>query len=203
MLGSAAAVGSMPSSATFFITYESLKRVSALSGAKGHMLASSVGECLSCLIRVPTEVVKQKVQARQATSSWQCLRSILAKQGVRGLFVGYWTTVMRDVPFSAIQYPIWEALRTQYNPEGSGFKSGVCGSCAGAIAGTLTTPIDVVKTRLMTATERVTVLETVRVLAAEGPRSFFNGLSARLGWLTVGGFVYLGTYQYVLDALSL
>ena len=55
----------------------------------------------------------------------------------------------------------------------------------------------------MTATERVTVLETVRVLAAEGPGSFFNGLSARLGWLTVGGFVYLGTYQYVLDALSL
>ena len=53
---SAAAVGSMPSSATFFITYESLKRVSALSGAKGHMLASSVGECFSCLIRVPTEV---------------------------------------------------------------------------------------------------------------------------------------------------
>ena len=43
------------------------------------------------------KVVKQKVQARQATSSWQCLRSILAKQGVRGLFVGYWTTVMRDV----------------------------------------------------------------------------------------------------------
>jgi len=45
------------------------------------------------------QVVKQRVQAQQAASSWAALRHTLATSGARGLYVGYWTTVMREVRF--------------------------------------------------------------------------------------------------------
>ena len=32
-------------------------------------------------------------------------------QGLRGLYRGYMTTVFREVPFSFIQYPLWEYLK--------------------------------------------------------------------------------------------
>ena len=198
----ATAVGSMPSSALFFLTYESIKRRNPDGGATQHIIAASIGDCVACLVRVPTDVVKQRVQARQVRSSFEALKMTLKRSGVRGLYVGYGTTIMREIPYAGIQYPIWEALRARYNPEGSGIKSGLCGSVAGAIAGAFTTPIDVVKTRLMLSQTGESLQSVVRGLRAEGWRSFFRGLSARVGWLSIGGFVYLGTYQVVIDRMG-
>lgn len=32
-------------------------------------------------------------------------------QGARGFYRGYFTTVMREIPFSFIQYPLWEYFK--------------------------------------------------------------------------------------------
>lgn len=61
----AAAAGSAPTAALFFLTYEGAK------GAAGdlhdhplvHMGAASCGEVAACLVRVPVEIVKQRRQA--------------------------------------------------------------------------------------------------------------------------------------------
>ena len=66
-------------------------------------------------------------------------------------------------------------------------------------AGGLTTPIDVVKTRLMLSTKNEGVVTVIRELYKGGLSSFFKGFSARIGWLSIGGFVYLGTYQTVIE----
>ena len=34
-------------------------------------------------------------------------------QGPRGLFRGYVSTIARDIPFSFIQYPLWEYLKVR------------------------------------------------------------------------------------------
>ena len=52
----AAAVGSMPGSALFFLTYEHVKRMNPGGGITQHMMASSLGEIVACFVRVPTEV---------------------------------------------------------------------------------------------------------------------------------------------------
>lgn len=60
---------------------------------------------------------------------------------------------MREVPFSAIQFPIFEGLKSSWsNYQGSPVDSvqvGLCGSVAGGFAAAITTPLDVTKTRLM------------------------------------------------------
>ena len=37
-------------------------------------------------------------------------------QGPKGLYRGYMTTVSREIPFSFIQYPLWEYLKVSMDP---------------------------------------------------------------------------------------
>jgi solute carrier family 25 S-adenosylmethionine transporter 26 len=39
------------------------------------------------------------------------IRSILAKEGVRGLYAGYGAFLLRDLPFDAVEFVAYEQLR--------------------------------------------------------------------------------------------
>jgi solute carrier family 25 S-adenosylmethionine transporter 26 len=61
----AAAAGSAPGAAFFFAVYEMIKANLSSSNAPPalvHMLAASFGETVACSVRVPTEVIKQRMQ---------------------------------------------------------------------------------------------------------------------------------------------
>ena len=72
----ATALGAAPGAAFFFSAYEGMKpKLQALNGGKEHPLqhscAASCGEVAACLVRVPTAVVTQRMQACLGTqSSW-------------------------------------------------------------------------------------------------------------------------------------
>eukprot|EP00064_Thunnus_orientalis_P013774 superscaffoldBa00002296_g13814 len=99
-----AAVGSFPNAAAFFVTYDCTKSLLSAGGAMAaphvapvtHMLAASLGEIMACLIRVPTEVVKQRTQASPSSTTYHMLLSTLKEEGVRGLYRGYGSTVLRE-----------------------------------------------------------------------------------------------------------
>lgn len=104
--------------ALFFVAYNETKRMCQEAGVQAtlgdsvtRMLSASVGECVACCIRVPCEVIKQRAQANSRLSTWHHLRETLAHESFRGLFRGYHHTIFRDIPFAAIQYPIWEFLK--------------------------------------------------------------------------------------------
>ena len=131
------------------------------SNALTHMAAASAGELSSCIIRVPTEVVKQRAQAMAQHSSLSAFKEILAARHesvFKGLYRGFGITVMREIPFTMIQFPIYEALkRWRAKQVGkakvNAFEAAVCGSIAGGIGAGFTTPLDVLKTRIMLAKE--------------------------------------------------
>lgn len=62
-------------------------------------------------MRVPTENVKQKMQAGLHGTASETVNAILKTGGVRGFYTGYLTTVVREIPFSFIQFPIYEWLK--------------------------------------------------------------------------------------------
>ncbi|XP_060489706.2 mitochondrial S-adenosylmethionine carrier protein isoform X3 [Panthera onca] len=111
-----AAIGSFPNAAAFFITYEYVKwflhtdSSSYLMPVK-HMLAASAGEVVACLIRVPSEVVKQRAQVSSSSRTFQIFSNVLYQEGIRGLYRGYTSTVLREIPFSLVQFPLWESLK--------------------------------------------------------------------------------------------
>ncbi|KAM0335602.1 hypothetical protein ACHAQA_000650 [Verticillium albo-atrum] len=224
-----AIVGSSPGAAFFFCTYEYTKaRLAdpartvgpALPAPATHMLAASLGEVAACAVRVPTEVVKQRTQAGRHPSSASALASILALRAERGL-VGVWRelyrgwgiTVMREVPFTIIQFPLWERLKAwgrarkaragQPVTDVGAVESALYGSAAGAVAAGLTTPLDVLKTRVMLSEQKVKVADVLRsVWREEGWRAFFAGTVPRITWISIGGAIFLGSYQFIVNTLQ-
>ncbi|KAI0402981.1 mitochondrial carrier domain-containing protein [Xylaria palmicola] len=183
-----------------------------------HMAAASLGEIAACSVRVPTEVVKQRAQAGQhGGSSAGALRAILGRRGALGpagvwreLYRGWGITVMREVPFTVIQFPLWEALKGWGRRRKHGAvvevgagESALYGSISGAVAAGVTTPLDVLKTRVMLSKERESVLTVLRDLFANhGIRPFFAGVGPRVMWISAGGAIFLGSYQWAVNALQ-
>lgn len=222
-----AIIGSAPGAALFFCTYEytksflSMRRAaSEASTGKGqrwveNMVAASLGEVAACAIRVPTEVVKQRAQAGHYPSSMSALSGILSQYrtigapGVwRELYRGWSVTVMREVPFTVIQFPLWESMkaygrRRSGKDKNSGLESAFFGSVAGAIAAGITTPLDVLKTRMMLAKEKTALVPLLQQIYRDnGPKAFFAGVVPRMFWISAGGAIFLGSYQWAYNALS-
>ncbi|XP_061917605.1 mitochondrial S-adenosylmethionine carrier protein isoform X2 [Entelurus aequoreus] len=117
-----AALGSFPNAAAFFATYDCAKSLLGSCGVLAepsvapvtHMLAASLGEMVACLIRVPTEVVKQRTQATPSSSTYHMLVVTLREEGVRGLYRGFRSTLLREIPFSLVQFPLWEYLKVRW-----------------------------------------------------------------------------------------
>lgn len=126
------------------------------------------------MVRVPVEVVKQRRQAGFHSSSVHIFRSILRSEGIAGLYRGYTTTVLREIPFSFIQFPLWEGMKSFWSEKQgrpvSPWQSSICGALSGSdnhkyvpitlaaklcflggLAAAVTTPLDVAKTRIMLA----------------------------------------------------
>lgn len=179
------------------------------------MLAASLGEIAACAVRVPTEVVKQRAQAKQYPSSLTSLQSILSLRASHGfatmwreLYRGWSITIMREVPFTVIQFPLWEGLKRLVagrdgRTQATAVESAALGAFSGAVAACATTPLDVLKTRMMLARERVRVANLVgKIWREEGAGAFFKGVGPRTMWISIGGAVFLGSYQWASNTLG-
>lgn len=140
----------------------------------------------------------------------------------RRLWSGYTALAGRNLPFTALQFPMFEAVRTrawrwveQRQTEGqtgrgllqTGLVNGSSAAVAGSISSVVTTPTDVVKTRMMVlgdeggrrgsregqlgAALRVAGL----VYRENGVPGLFRGWLLRGGWAAMGSGLYLGTYE--------
>ncbi|KAK9474200.1 mitochondrial carrier [Dipodascopsis tothii] len=217
-----AIVGSAPAASLFFLTYEFSNAhlypvISKLNKPDGfseetcramtHMAAASAGEIAACTVRVPTEVVKQRTQAASAkfTSSLSALSAVLRNEsgeGVfKGLYRGYSTTIMREIPFTVIQFPLYEWLKRKAaaragREKANAAEGAVCGSIAGGIAAATTTPLDVLKTRIMVNETRMSLKEVFQEIVREdGLKGFWRGVGPRTMWISAGGAVFLGVYE--------
>ncbi|XP_068550528.1 mitochondrial S-adenosylmethionine carrier protein isoform X5 [Anas acuta] len=210
------AIGSFPNAAAFFITYENVKSVLPHGSASyltpvTHMVAASFGEVVACLIRVPSEVVKQRAQVSPSASTFRILTHTLYHEGIQGLYRGYKSTVLREIPFSLVQFPLWEALKDLWSwKQGhvvDSWQSAVCGAFAGGFAAAVTTPLDVAKTRIMLA-KAGSATASGNVLAAlggiwrtQGLSGLFAGVVPRMAAISLGGFIFLGTYEKTRELL--
>lgn len=49
------------------------------------------------------------------SSLYDAVWKIYREEGMRGYFTGLWISLVRDVPFSGIYYPIYEQTKTMFN----------------------------------------------------------------------------------------
>ncbi|ORY86147.1 mitochondrial carrier domain-containing protein [Protomyces lactucae-debilis] len=204
------ALGSAPSSALFFVAYEWSKSHLTRDGGAGflgHLLATTLGEIASSLVRVPADVVKsrQQVEGDGSTATHHAGKASSHFLGsFSAFYTGWLSTLVREIPFGCIQFPLFSFLKAMASPVGdsneiSMLATALCGMVAGAAAGSLTTPLDVVKTRIMLAEagEAATIMGVLKdVLRQEGPRGLFRGVVPRTLWIAGGGAIFLGGYDF-------
>jgi hypothetical protein len=138
------------------------------------------------------------------------------------LWRGYGALVARNLPFTAMHFPLFEHMREiitvrwgkrQGNSGmGSIFEraviTAVSAGVSGGIAATVTTPIDVVKTRIMLAAGKDNnLLKTAsgkspsslavgrQIYHKDGLKGLFKGGVLRGGWTALGIGLYLSAYE--------
>lgn len=180
--------------------------------AISHMVAASFGESMACLVRVPTEVIKSKMQTSESAELGKTFQLVLQEthgsvlsKFTGGLYRGYGMTLMREIPFAAIQFPMYEGAKVWWSEQQGSpvnpVQAATCGSIAGGISAGLTTPLDVIKTRLMLGADKEGKLYTNafdvvgRVWQTEGAATFWSGVQPRVMWISIGGFVFFGAYE--------
>ncbi|XP_012507427.1 PREDICTED: mitochondrial glutamate carrier 1 [Propithecus coquereli] len=120
----------------------------------------------------------------------QLTRDLLRSRGIAGLYKGLGATLLRDVPFSIVYFPLFANLNQLGRPaseEKSPFYvSFLAGCVAGSAAAVAVNPCDVVKTRLQSLQRGVNedtysgFLDCARkILRHEGPLAFLKGAYCR------------------------
>ena len=165
-----AAVGSFGGTCIFFGSYEWSKRQMidrGMAPSVAYLAAGLVADLLASPWYVPTEVLKTRLQLQgrynnphfasgyNYRSTINATRAIYKAEGLQALFYGYRATLYRDLPFSALQFAFYEKERNFAKWWAGSNNIGLpleilVGATAGGAAGTMTCPLDVVKTRIQT-----------------------------------------------------
>ncbi|KAF9111320.1 S-adenosylmethionine transporter [Mortierella sp. AM989] len=151
-----------------------------LSPIPATAISAIIGDLASSVIKVPREVVTSRLQTGYyigapgvpagGVNAGYVFRSVLRDEGVRGLFRGFWSTTARDCPFMVILFTTYENFKafhtrnmvTQITSDPNYIASSpvevkippmtstLFGGISGFLAGYFTTPMDVIRTRIMT-----------------------------------------------------
>jgi len=236
-------LGSSPSVALYFGVYSSVKThltkllppdASQISRLLAVAVAASCGNTVASVLRAPYEVLKQRIQAGEHSSTLEAIRHSWRADGPLGLLTKgkLSSQIFRDVPYAIVTLVTYEVMqglvkraivarereaRLKVKEGSSGASSNrirevrkkalaerntfswqllldklggdrgamdaFCGAAAGGLGSLLTTPMDVIKTRMMTgASGRYkSVLDAVRVMyREEGLGCFVIGTLPRL-----------------------
>ena len=101
----------------------------------------------------PMELVKIRMQleGNRPIAQQRSTVTIIKELGLRGVYKGTMSTLLRDVPFSFMFFPLYanivNALKDE-NGDASLLSQLFAGSLAGGFASGMVTPFDVIKTRL-------------------------------------------------------
>ncbi|KAK9450284.1 mitochondrial carrier domain-containing protein [Limtongia smithiae] len=143
-------------------------------------------EIVKIRLQIQGEVARSIEGATKRSAVW-----IVRNLGLLGLYKGATACLMRDVPFSAIYFPTYAHLKKDYFGEGPNKSLGIgqlliAGAVAGMPAAYLTTPCDVIKTRLQaearagqTHYKNIAHCATT-IFREEGFKAFFKGGPARI-----------------------
>jgi len=158
------------------------------------LASAAIGNTLASFSRVPHEVVKQKLQTGLYTSTWKALTDMAQNEGLRAFFPlgGISIQMLRDIPYAMATLLSYEILREnmgrRLKKEENGLPNGVVDALTGALAGGIgsyvTNPMDVIKTRLQTASTDVyggSIATCFQMTWQEGgPMAFLRGSVPRL-----------------------
>ncbi|XP_074001674.1 LOW QUALITY PROTEIN: electrogenic aspartate/glutamate antiporter SLC25A12, mitochondrial [Numenius arquata] len=170
------------------------------------VLAGGCAGASQVIFTNPLEIVKIRLQVAGeiTTGPRVSALSVIKDLGLLGLYKGAKACFLRDIPFSAIYFPVYahsKLMLADENGHVGGLNLLTAGAIAGVPAASLVTPADVIKTRLQVAaragqTTYSGVIDCFgKILREEGPSAFWKGAGARVFRSSPQFGVTLVTYE--------
>jgi solute carrier family 25 S-adenosylmethionine transporter 26 len=197
------AILAMPAGALQFAAFEWSKAQCAAAGFKSDfadLFCGAMGALAASVIRVPQEVLKQRVQADIYPNAVKGFQMLMSTEGPKGLYKGYFATISRDIPWNALTFMFFAQAKTAFKKltgdSPSTEQNLVLGALSGMTAAVIMTPVDVVKTRLMTGGASGGIVGTFQaILKDEGAATLMKGVVPRVAFLAPLAAMTLALYE--------
>lgn len=171
--------------------------------------ASLCSTVLGTTFRVPTEVIKQRLQAGIYENVGEALIGTWQQDGLKGFFRGTGATLCREIPFYVAGAGLYaeskKGIQYLLGRELEPWETILVGAVSGGLASVTTTPFDVIKTRMMTATPGQPVsmsMITFSIIRHEGPLGLFKGAVPRFFWVAPLGAMNFAGYELLRKAMD-
>jgi solute carrier family 25 S-adenosylmethionine transporter 26 len=229
-----AVIGAMPSVGLYFGVYSYAKeKLSPLmkqrlggndnvpispAAAKYLSIAASaaIGNTVASFSRVPYEVVKQKLQTAEYSSTIQALSHMYSTGGMRAFFPmgGISIQMIRDIPYAIVTLMTYEYLRENWvhpmrayknNNNRAPWRDMVAGGFSGGVGSFATNPMDVIKTRLQINPDLYggnVLVCAQKTLEEGGPSAFLRGSVPRLIHKVPANAFFFVFYEFFCRALG-
>ncbi|RWW81672.1 hypothetical protein BHE74_00009911 [Ensete ventricosum] len=178
---------------------------SALAGGLACALSTSIMHPIDTMkVTVSTYLIAQtRVQA--STLSFPELVSKLPEIGLRGLYRGSIPAILGQ--FSRLEFfsSLLIAAQNLLNRDLGPWETVAVGALSGGLAAVVTTPFDVMKTRMMTAPQGLPVsmqMVAFSILRKEGPLGLFKGAVPRFFWIAPLGAMNFAGYELAKKAMD-
>ena len=178
-----------------------------MSGPWSFAISGMCAELGGCMFRMPQEVIKQRVQTNVYNGLYDGATRIIKQEGVFNFYrkVFLPQTVMYDLPWSIVVWVVYENTMNAFGDRSqfSAAKSLSIGALSGAIAGTITCPADIIRTRILSAAlvpgqPLASISSTIKsIYTTEGLRFFFRGVVPRVAYIVPSH----GSYMMFLEAM--
>jgi hypothetical protein len=166
-------------------------------------LSGFAAESFSCLIWVPHDVLKERMQVQRSGTAREIVQAIRV-DGLRNLYKGYWITLGTFGPNSALYFLFYEQLKRLRRDSNHSFTTNlVNATCANAMASLLTNPLDVIKTRFQVQRRTQGGEETYKnfadgfrkIIKHEGIKGLWKGLLPRIAYSAPNAGIIMTLYE--------
>ncbi|NWT13831.1 S2540 protein, partial [Vireo altiloquus] len=215
-----ALIMAVPTTAIYFTCYDQL--CEALKNRPGNhdehipVIAGSLSRFGSATVVSPLELIRTRMQYRRLSyrQLYLCVSTKVATDGWLSLWGGWTSTILRDVPFSALYWYNYERFKKMMCKEVAAneptfFISFTSGAASGSIAAVITQPFDVMKTHRQTQLWESETLKSKllrdrtstwavmrRILTRNGITGLYAGIIPRLIKVAPACAIMISTYEY-------
>ncbi|KAF8091353.1 hypothetical protein N665_0447s0013 [Sinapis alba] len=172
-------------------------------------IASFCSTLLGTAVRIPCEVLKQRLQAGMFNNVGEAIVGTWKQDGPGGFFRGTGATLCREVPLYVVGMGLYaeskKMVAQALGRELEAWETIAVGAVSGGIAAVVTTPFDVMKTRMMTATPGRSIsmsMVAFSILRHEGPLGLFKGAVPRFFWVAPLGAMNFAGYELAKKAMQ-
>uniref|UniRef100_A0A5B6ZI21 Putative Mitochondrial substrate carrier family protein isoform 1 n=1 Tax=Davidia involucrata TaxID=16924 RepID=A0A5B6ZI21_DAVIN len=171
-------------------------------------VASFCSTFLGTAVRIPCEVLKQRLQAGIFDNVGEAIVGTWHQDGLKGFFRGTGATLCREVPFYVAGMGLYaeskKVVQQLLGRDLEPWETIAVGALSGGLAAVVTTPFDVMKTRMMTAPQGRHVsmsMVAFSILHHEGPLGLFKGAVPRFFWIAPLGAMNFAGYELARKAM--